>query len=111
MWQHRRFCVLACLGLLKSADKRLRPFVKDHKDPSRVNRATQEEQVFVRDVLRAGEQWQKTLCERHIRWMKDTLHIELDAQEPVLANGAVLDAEVADSKVEVSPNQTGDVGD
>ncbi|XP_022693359.1 protein prenyltransferase alpha subunit repeat-containing protein 1-like [Varroa jacobsoni] len=91
LWQHRRFCVLACLGLLKSADKRLRSVSKDHKDPTRVNRATQDEQVFVRDVLCTGEQWQRTLCERHIRWMRNTLHIELDANQPKLANGVPFD--------------------
>ncbi|OQR75269.1 protein prenyltransferase alpha subunit repeat-containing protein 1-like [Tropilaelaps mercedesae] len=102
LWQHRRFCVLAYLGLLKSADKRFRWVIKDHKDPSRVNRAMQEEQVFIRDVLRAGEYWQRTLCERHIRWMRDTLHIDLNAEASEMANGVALD-DGADRRGQLPP--------
>lgn len=78
LWMHRRFCILSCLGLLRYTDKKTVKIVALTESNSKISEVQTSERDFVEDVFGAGELWQRSLCERHVRWLKDYVDLQLD---------------------------------
>lgn len=59
--------------------------LKENRDPKKLEAVKEIEQSSLKKVLRDSGSWQTTLCERHIRWAKATLNIDI---APLTVNGS-----------------------